>query len=484
MKRSRFPFALALLLAVPFSLSACEGNKGVESSKDNQSSQEVSSRQESSHQESSSDEEVQSSESSQEQSQSESQLAFDISFNLEDITEEFDIHTEKQNGYLKDSYESISTYGSGTSENSKPNKLALSWTIEDCEEELTALRLNVYEASKDGKLIDRVSYPLDKDAISAEIDNLKLGTNYTWSITAIAGDKEVESRHSSISTKDGVARFINIDGLSNVRDCGGWTTTDGKKIKQGLLYRGEEFNKQNNGRAGSSAADYHYDPSKAKEDDPYGQKISDKGITTVVDVLKIQTEVDIRGYETFDWESRINYSPAECGGLVGELPDGSTDPENGVVGIVDEVNYVICPVHTNRDKLYYDNYGREACKNFFSMLADMDGRLPIYFHCAQGKDRTGFLATLFQALLGCSKEDILRDYLLSNLGKTGSVSISKITSNYNYVDYFLEGKEVTNAGNKDKAKGSTIAERAYNYLLDCGLTSEQLDTIRDTFLED
>ena len=53
MKRSRFPFALALLLAVPFSLSACEGNKGVESSKDNQSSQEVSSRQESSHQESS-----------------------------------------------------------------------------------------------------------------------------------------------------------------------------------------------------------------------------------------------------------------------------------------------------------------------------------------------------------------------------------------------------------------------------------------------
>lgn len=415
------------------------------------------------------------------------QPQFKVNIQLNDVEGEFDTHTETQNSYLNDTYDSIDKYGKGSSENSKPNSLTLSWSVSDSELDLTGLKLTLFEKGLElgsDTQVPVATYLLDKDATSTTITNLKVGKDYSWSITAIAGEKQHSSRHSDFSTKDGVARFINIDGLSNVRDCGGWTGLDGKKIKQGLLYRGEEFNKQNNGRAGSSASDYHYDPSKASATDPYGQKISETGIKTVVNELQLKTEVDIRGYETFDWENRINYSPAECGGLVGELPDGSKDPEQGVVKLIDQVDYVICPVHTNRDKLYYDNYGKTACKNFFSMLADKN-RLPLYFHCAQGKDRTGFLATLFQALLGCSKENILRDYLLSNMGKTGSVSISKITSNYNYVDYFLEGKEAsTQGGVKYQAVGETIAERAYNYLLDCGLTASQLDAIRNTFIEE
>ena len=406
---------------------------------------------------------------------------FNISITLNDIEGEFDTQTTTQKGYMADDYKNIDNYAKGSSENSKPNALNLAWSITDSEVELTTLKLNLYELENE-KRIETTSYLLDKDATSTSITNLKVGTSYEWSITAISDDKSVESDPQSFNTVDGTVRFIDVDGLSNVRDCGGWTGLDGKKIKQGLLYRGEEFNKQNNGRAGSSASDYHYDASKADPNDPYGQKISEKGIDTVVNELKMKTEVDIRGYETFDWESRINYSPAECGGLVGALPDGSKDEEKGIVSIIEEVNYVICPVHTNRDKIYYDSYGRTACKNFFSMLADKENYLPLYFHCAQGKDRTGFLAYLFQAFLGCSNEDMMRDYLLSNMGKTGSVSISKVTSNYNYVDFF-DGKQVSaQDGTKYQAVGETTAERAYNYLLDCGLTNEQLDNIRETFL--
>ena len=427
--------------------------------------------------------------------------AFTVDIALNEVEEEFDPYTEKQSRYLSDTYDNISKYGSGSSENSKPNKLSLTWSVENPEVELTNLRLNLLEKDSTGAFTLGASYLLEKDTTSFEVTNLKVGQDYEWSITAISGDKEVESIHSSFKTKEGTVkykgieqygkegtanvRFIDIDGLSNVRDCGGWTGLDGKRIKQGLLYRGEEFNKQNNGRSGSGSTGV-YDPSKVDPNDPYGQKISETGINTVVNELKIKTEVDIRGYETFDWESRVNYAPTECGGLSGALPDGSTDEEKGVVGIIDEVNYVICPVHTNRDKIYYDSYGRTACKNFFSMLADKETRLPLYFHCAQGKDRTGFLAYLFQAFLGCNEEDMMRDYLLSNMGKTGSVSVSKLvgsSANYNYVDYF-NGKAVTNDGKSDQAEGDTIAERAYNYLLSCGLTSEQLDTIRDIFLED
>ena len=395
---------------------------------------------------------------------------FKVSIDLNDIEEEFDTHTEVQNNYLNDNYENIDKYGTGSSENSKPNSLNLSWSIADSELELTALKLSLNENNE-----EPVTYVLDKDARNATITNLKVGTEYNWTITAVAGDKEVTSKPSFFKTKDGVARFISIDGLSNVRDCGGWTGLDGKKIKQGLLYRGEELNQQNNGRSGSGET-ATTDPSKVDPDDakerekekPYGQKITETGINTFVNELKIKTEVDIRGYETFDYETRVNDHPTECGGL----HDGR--------GIILDINYVINPVHTNRDKIYYDNYGKAACKKIFSMLAD-EKYLPVYFHCAQGKDRTGFLATLFQALLGCSKEDILRDYLLSNLGKTGQVTLSKLNNNYNYIDYFIDGKNVSPAGT---ATGDTAAERVYNYLLDCGLTTTQLDQIRAKFLED
>ena len=40
--------------------------------------------------------------------------------------------------------------------------------------------------------------------------------------------------------------------------------------------------------------------------------------------------------------------------------------------------------------------------------------LPLLFHCAGGKDRTGVFAALLLDLLGVSRADILADYLLSN----------------------------------------------------------------------
>ncbi|WGT27967.1 tyrosine-protein phosphatase [Pseudomonas marginalis] len=40
--------------------------------------------------------------------------------------------------------------------------------------------------------------------------------------------------------------------------------------------------------------------------------------------------------------------------------------------------------------------------------------LPLVFHCAAGKDRTGFLAAILLAALGVSQENILEDYLLTS----------------------------------------------------------------------
>jgi protein-tyrosine phosphatase len=49
---------------------------------------------------------------------------------------------------------------------------------------------------------------------------------------------------------------------------------------------------------------------------------------------------------------------------------------------------------------------------FFGLL--LASAEPTVFHCTAGKDRTGFAAALLLHALGASREEILRDYLLTN----------------------------------------------------------------------
>ncbi|WP_231402480.1 tyrosine-protein phosphatase [Caenimonas aquaedulcis] len=49
---------------------------------------------------------------------------------------------------------------------------------------------------------------------------------------------------------------------------------------------------------------------------------------------------------------------------------------------------------------------------FFGMLLESDE--PTVFHCTAGKDRTGVAAALILHSLGVSRDDVMRDYLLTN----------------------------------------------------------------------
>ena len=57
--------------------------------------------------------------------------------------------------------------------------------------------------------------------------------------------------------------------------------------------------------------------------------------------------------------------------------------------------------------------GKRAFKKFFEIISE--NNKTVYFHCSQGKDRTGFAAYLFEIALGVSEKDAMDDYLLSNV---------------------------------------------------------------------
>ncbi len=197
-------------------------------------------------------------------------------------------------------------------------------------------------------------------ADGADVYNLEIGRTYFWRV--ICGDEISEVR--SFQTEDRAPRWINIDGITNVRDMGGWKTMDGGRIRQGLLYRGSEM-------------DIH-------------KEITEDGIRELRDYLGVKTDLDLRGE------------------VVGKRFDSPLGPD---------VAFHLVPIGA------YDSYFKETAPYpvIFGLLADR-ANYPIYFHCWGGADRTGSLASMIEALCGVSESDQDMDYELTSLSVWGKRS--------------------------------------------------------------
>ena len=115
---------------------------------------------------------------------------------------------------------------------------------------------------------------------------------------------------------------------------------------------------------------------------------------------------------------------------------------------------------------------KETIKNVFNLLAD-NAHYPIIWHCQAGADRTGVMTYLLNGLLGVSKENLLRDYLLTNFAINDNSSRE------------LAGIESKYVKTLDEYEGNTLSEKIYNYLnIEIGVSTENLDKIRDYMIEE
>ena len=74
---------------------------------------------------------------------------------------------------------------------------------------------------------------------SVDLYNLYKASDYFVRVIAYNKQGEVlESAESGFYTTALGPRVMNIDGICNVRDFGGWKTEDGREIVQGIAYRG------------------------------------------------------------------------------------------------------------------------------------------------------------------------------------------------------------------------------------------------------
>ena len=343
------------------------------------------------------------------------------------------IHTDLQASYLADPDPlSVRNYlrpaytaqsasyddNPGTIEFGHPTTVTLSWAVETAlsESDLRAFTLRIWRGSHAGRATIMESF--SKTTKSYVLSNLMIGETYFWSVTAIDADGvSYPSELASFQTDAQGPRNLTVDGVTNVRDLGGWATADGGRVRQGLMFRGSKLVANN---------------SKTNV------LVTQAGIKTLRDEFGIKTEIDLR-------------LKSKLGGLTAS-PLGQT------------VAFYNCPMDDDASLFFTADNNLQSIRDVFAILAD-EANYPIYFHCSIGSDRTGMIAWMVNALCGVSEENLWRDYLFSNFGQIGGTR----TRSNNESAYV----------NRIKAKdGDTFAEKTYNFLKDyVGVSESDLQSV-------
>ncbi|MCM1285073.1 MAG: tyrosine-protein phosphatase [Acetobacter sp.] len=323
------------------------------------------------------------------------------------------IHTERQKSGLEKSDSVMFFYARGKKEQSRPEPVEFKWksSIQNDNSEYV---LNI---SENENMAESVSYYSSTESL--DVYNLKIDTTYYWTVTLNGTTGSV----NEFTVDSACPRNLYVDGVTNVRDIGGWNTENGLKVKQGLLFRC--------GRLNESSAE------------TVNIEVTNAGKNVMLNDLKIKSEIDLRKADD-----------GEIGGI-------SSSP------LGDTVAYYNCPMEWEGD-MFADN--REQILNVFSILSN-EKNYPVIFHCNIGTDRTGMISFLVNALLGVPEYNLLRDYMFSNFADIGgSRKVSGVTESGYY-------KAVMNAD------GNSLSEKTYNALLQLGVPKSQLDSVIEILLE-
>ncbi len=258
-------------------------------------------------------------------------------------------------------------------------------------------------------------------------------------------------------------RHLPIPGTYNIRDLGGYPTSDGRMTRWRTFLRADALHRLS----------------------PEGQQVLlDLGLDTVID-LRFAKELE----ESPNVFATSNFST----------------PSNGAANDKNSVNYVnislmdglslaassgqtllVQPLDT-LEAIYQAmlTHCQPALRAVFDVMSASDGEA-LLFHCTAGKDRTGLIAAMLLGLAGVAPETIAEDYALTDqyldeLKQELRAKAAASGQNLEHYERMLESKP--------EAMRNTLAfiEQQYGgvvaYLQQIGLTDAQIDTLQNMLAE-
>ena len=217
----------------------------------------------------------------------------------------------------------------------------------------------------------------------------------------------------------GCIRWCRVEGMRNVRDIGGWNG-----LPTGRVYRG-------------SAPTCRDTPANRK----MGLGVTPEGVRTMREVLKIRTDLDLRG------------------------PRGIPTPGTSALGV--RLVAVALVAYTNA---FVSTKGYAEALRVFADPASY----PVYVHCLGGADRTGTLMFLLEGLCGVSEADLSIDYELTTFAAVFGRRTRALNRHYAFPQFVARLKEYP--GDTLAAKIASCMETTF------GLTKDEIAAIRRNIL--
>ena len=279
------------------------------------------------------------------------------------------------------------------------------------------------------------------------VKNLFVNTKYYWKVVTDTEESDVATFETDNYPRWITCRAPNADdgrGIYNVRDMGGYMTKSGKRVKQGLVYRGGEITTM------SSSGHYNTITDTAKK-----AFREDMGMVGGV-------ELDLRG--------------------ASDIGDGYKACGFAKNGDIEYKQYAI--------KSYEQTFTntREMVAPIFEILKEADQK-PVYYHCFGGADRTGTLGFLLNGLLGVSYTDLVIDFELTSYSSINNEHIRCHIPGYQHQydrwPALINQLKTDTTGGYAYDENALLMDNIYNFLNKaCSVPTDTLDTIRDIMLED
>ena len=192
-------------------------------------------------------------------------------------------------------------------------------------------------------------------------------------------------------------QFLPVKGIVNARDLGGYTTRDGRIIRSGLLIRAASL-------ADATAADLRY--------------LQQIPVTRVIDFRQ--------DFELSGREDRI--IPGAEYVRIPINSNGTAMDDEEALGIKKHKQFnvrkliMIAAFNKRAQQVARDLYPNmvtlEPCQKrfarFLRILVESTDGGAVFFHCTQGKDRTGLASAYILAALGVDRETIIADFDATN----------------------------------------------------------------------
>ena len=286
------------------------------------------------------------------------------------------------------------------------------------------------------------------DDLEVTARNLFVNTEYYWKVVAGDEESEVKTFETGDYPRWILARSLTGEeggrGIYNVRDNGGYMTSSGKRVKQGLVYRGGEIT--------STSMSGHYNTITEVAKKAFRE---DMGMVGGI-------ELDLRGTgDIYDSYKACAFA------------------ENG------DIDYEMHAIKSYK-KTFTET--RDQVAPIFEILKNADKK-PVYYHCFGGADRTGTIGFLLNGVLGVSYTDLIIDFELTSYSSINNEHIRNHMKDHQHK--YDDWPSLIDQIQKDTTRGyaynanASLKDNIENFLVKaCSVPQATIDTIRDIMLED